>query len=269
MNWYLTSQTSEKANKWQKYPPNRQREFPFMHEPGYQRKATPYFDVDNPAGDDVDYNLYHVTTNLSGVVSSGRLKSRMELGGTVGLGGGARNEASDLISVTYSYDKALSIYHDIKMVCEIVSGGTTASEIFNSFSFEEHEDGKLRNVLSEWLDSKDISNYLNGNMYEQDFLAILNKHIFSPSDVYSFFQKLEDIKVEDTLENLDNYDDIVDTGVTGFTGSFADMVKINPAQIAILQLVARKGAAAEHEYLELELRFRPEDLRVVRYLQPD
>lgn len=82
MNWYITSQIQERR-RWEKFPPNLQREFPFMHEPGYKRKAKPFLGEEVPTEYDFDYNIYHVTTNLQGVIGSGRLKSRLELGGVL------------------------------------------------------------------------------------------------------------------------------------------------------------------------------------------
>jgi len=237
-------------------------------EPIYQRKATPFLKEEAPTEYDMDFNFYHVTTNLSGVISSGRLKSRMELGGVVGLGGGAANEAPNLISVTYSYGKASQIYSDLKFVCEIVSGKTKAHQIFNSFDFDEMEEGFLKGVLLNWIDKREVKKYLNGNTSQGDFESLLNKKINNPESVYSFWKDLENAKIESMLEVFDNSSDFIDLGVTGFTGSFEDMRKINPSQIAILQLVARKNSNPYHIPTELELRFHPEDLRVIRYLRP-
>jgi hypothetical protein len=267
MNWYIISQIGERR-KWEKFPPNRQREFPFMHEPGYERKAKPFLGEEAPTEYDFDYNLYHVTTNLQGVVGSGRLKSRLELGGVVGLGGGLVNEAPHLISVTYSYGKAAQIYDDLKFVCEIVSGKVQAHTIFNSFDFDEMESGFLESVMLEWINRKIIKKYLNGEMSEQEFELLLDREITDSERIYSFWKDLEEAKIESMLEVFENSADIIDLGVTGFTGSFEDMKKINPSQIAILQIIARKNSQPEHIPTELELRFRPADLRVVKYLKP-
>jgi hypothetical protein len=98
-----------------------------MYEPGLAHKSTPFMDPDMIADEyeeGTDFNVYHVTTNLAGVLSSGGLKSRDELG-NVGLGGGWKNEASNMISTTYDYNRALGIYHEMIYVAEIVKGKYT------------------------------------------------------------------------------------------------------------------------------------------------
>jgi hypothetical protein len=93
---------------------------------------------------------------------------------------------------------------------------------------------------------------------------VLDKYIVSPQQRYEFFQKLEQAVTEDELQSEDTYT----SSVIGFTGDFASMAQLNPAQIAILQLAVRKGAQSEHIPYEKEVRFRPEDVWVIRYLQP-
>jgi len=262
LNWYILSQ------KWESFP-RKQREFNFMHSPGYNRKATPYLDFEIPDDVGYDFNLYHVTTNLSGIINSGRLKSRLELGNQIGLGGGNTNEAPDLISVTFSYDKALNIYEDFKFVLDIVNGRYKASDVFKYLSslYEDFEDDRLSYALHNWIGMPSIKRYMSGKITESEFLQIIDTNINTPEESYSFFVKLEEHKIESLLEN---FDDGFDSGspVTGFTGTFEDMKKINPSELAILKLVAYKGAKADHVHNELELRFNPKDLRVVRVLKP-
>lgn len=266
MNWYRRAIEDE----WRRFPPNAQREFPFMHEPGYNQKALPYLG-DEAYGlrdYDINYNLYHVTTNLQGVISSGRLKSREELGTNVGLGGGPLNEAADLVSTTYSKDRAVQIYDDIKFMSELVAGRVPASQVFFSFDFDEADDRKVAAVLEEWLDYKDIEPYFMGEMTNEDLGALLNGHVIGGESIYEFWQRLENIQAEVDMELAENADDLYHTDMTGFTAPYGAMTKINPSQVAILQLVARKGARTQHVPMEMELRFRPEDLRVVRVWQP-
>jgi hypothetical protein len=68
--------------------------------------------------------------------------------------------------------------------------------------------------------------------------------------------------------NSDSQDGPLEMSNIGFTADFSAMTKINPSQIAILQLAAVKGADTEHVSTEKELRFRPGDLKVIRYFQP-
>lgn len=265
MNWYIIAQSEE---KWQRFPPKRQREFDFMHEPGYYRKATPFLDQEY-AEQELDYNLYHVTTNLSGVIASERLKSRNELGGAAGLGGGAMNEAPHLISVTYDYNRARKIYEDLKLVCEVVRGQVPAHTIYDfvvsdSFGFDESK--RLRNVLRSHL-PEDVSRGIwKGELPEE----AMDEHIVGGRDLYDFMQALESAAAEHEIEGQDYADEIggLTLSITGFTASFENMLKIDPGQIAILQLAAKKNAKPHHVVGEMELRFWPEDVRVVRYFKP-
>jgi hypothetical protein len=247
---------------WASFRP-RQRELPFMHQPGYNRKADTYLDKDLVAPEfeeDNRFNLYHVTTNLAGVKVAGRLKSRRELG-VVGLGGGATNEDSFLVSTTYDYNRSREIYDEIKLVAEIVHGRVKASTVWNGSKMSDAwENPHARRTLRTRLPKKIYKQLSNGEIDD----SVMDQYIKSPEDIYDFFQDLETASTEYEQEDQELYN----WSVIGFTGSFSDMVKINPNQVAIIQVIARKGAKAKHINLEKELRFRPEDLKVVRYLQP-
>ena len=248
---------------WSSFRPGRQREMPFMHQPGYNRKADTYLDknlVDPEFEEDNRFNLYHVTTNLAGVKAAGRLKSRRELG-VVGLGGGAGNEDSFLVSTTYDLNRAHEIYDEIKLVAEIVHGRVKASTVWNgSKMYDAWENSHARRTLKSRLPKNVYKQLSNGEIDD----SAIDQYIKTPEDIYDFFQDLEKASIESETE--DEY--VYNWSVIGFTGSFNDMIKINPNQVAIIQLVARKGADAKHINLEKELRFRPEDLKIVRYLQP-
>jgi len=259
MNWYKKSQQN-----WSSFP--RQKMFPFIHEPGYNRKSTGYLDKDliaNEYEEDTDFNIYHVTTNLSGVISSGGLKSRKELG-NIGLGGGWQNEASNMISVTYDYNRALKIYNEIKWVCDIIKGNAKAYDIWHSVTeslYDPWEYKSVKNVLYNFL-PKNIAKEIEEGQEDEN---TLDKYITTPKQKYDFFTSLEQEVALVEGQSEDTYD----SSVIGFTGSFEDMLKINPSQVAILQLVVRKDAETEeHIPMEKELRFRPQDLQVVRYYQP-
>lgn len=267
MNWYISSLKVE-AEKWNKFPPNAQREFSFSHEPGYMRKALPFLGDEAPVDTDYDFNLYHVTTNLAGVIASQRLKSRKELGGNVGLGGGVMNEAPHLISATYDYSRAVKIYDDIKLVTQIVRGQVPAHTIFNSFSFDWEDDSELNDVLSNWLPGKTIKAYLDGEITDDQMGQELDRVITGGENCYLFMQQLEQAVSGREEQELEYSWEAYQSQTTGFTGSYKDMLKIDPAQLAILQLAVKKNAKTQHVPMEAELRFRPEDVRVIRYLQP-
>jgi hypothetical protein len=264
MNWYVLAQVKD----WQRFPPNKQREFPFSHEPGYNRKATPFLGDETPDAE-YDFNLYHVTTDLPGVIASERLKSRSELGGNVGLGGGPGNDAPHLISTTYDYSRALKIYEDMKMVTSLVRGQVPAHTIFNSFSFDWEDDSELSGILRNWLPSQTVKKYLAGDITDDQLGQELDKVITDGPKAYLFMQQLEQgVAGREVQESEYSSEGMYASEITGFTGSFEDMLKIDPARIAILQLVVKKNAKTQHIPMEAELRFNPLDVRVVRYFQP-
>jgi hypothetical protein len=253
-------------SNWSSFRPGRQKEFPFSHEPGYSRKATNFLDPDYLDPDqeqETNFNLYHVTTNLAGVKMAGRLKSRRELG-IVGLGGGAQNEAPGMVSTTYDYNRAREIYEQIKFVAEMVRGQGSAASAFDAATVGLHdayEDREIINVLEDFLPAKVLKKLLDGEIDETE---TLNRYINKPRDVYKFFQDLE--SAVSGIEAQGEYTYHMST--IGFTGSFEDMLKINPSQVAIIQVAARKDASSPHIPFEKELRFSPQDLRIVRYFQP-
>jgi len=256
VNWYKLSQ-------WQKM--RRQREFPFAHEPGYFRKGKPWIDPEYVEYEAEQYNdqlnLYHVTTDLPGVISAGKLLSRKELGyKNIGLGGGIKNEAASMVSATYNYSKALQIYETLKHTIDIAHGKVKASDIFNSFWGQTPHDEALDEVLNDFLPDGAIQEIdTTGNSD-----AIIDQHIKGPKNIYNFFQKLEQKILWEELQQDDTYN----ISQAGATADFDSVMKINPANIAILQLVAKKDAQPEHIPIEQELRFLSQDLKVVRYLQP-
>ena len=253
-------------SQWSSFRPGRQREFPFQHEPGYNRKATDYLDddtLDPEIEAHTDFNFYHVTTNIQAVKSSGRLKSRQELG-IVGLGGGSANEKPNMVSTTYDYGRAIEIYHQLRLVAEMCRGQVRASiawDVTTDGLYDAWDADEVVGVLQDWLPKNVFQAVSDGEM-ELD--PILDKYIRTPRSVYEFFQALETAVSayelgSDSTYNLSNI---------GFTGNFDDMVKVDPRQVAIVQVVARKGASSQQVSLEKEIRFYPKDLKIIRYFQP-
>lgn len=256
----------EFIESWSSFKSGRQKEFPFQHEPGYVRKAHGFLEkdfLDSELEYDTDFNLYHVTTNLPAVRASGRIKSRSELGGAQGLGGGGRNEAPDLVSTTYDYNKALRIYEDLKTVAELAAGRVTATQVFSMATenvYDPWESEEIRSVLTNKLPKEVFRGIENGSIPEEE----MNKYISGPEDVYDFLQSLEDAVTSYESQS----DDFYDRGTTGFTAPFESIASIRPENLAIIQLVARKGANPQHVPGEKEIRFRPEDLRIIRFSKP-
>lgn len=250
---------------WSSFKIGRQREFGFQHEPGYNRKPTSYLDNDiTPEIEDFStFNLYHVTTNLTGVRQAGRLKSRRELG-IVGLGGGPDNEAPNLISTTYDYNRAYKIYEQIKFVAEMVRGQVRASIAFHAATRDAYrefgeEPDMVDNVVREFIPPIAFKKYMDGDE------TMLDKYIKTPEKVYEFFQDLEKAISED--ESQSDYTSGEST-IIGFTGTFEQMRQIDPNQVAIIQVVAKKGAKSQQITFEKELRFKPEDLKIIRFHKP-
>lgn len=269
MNWYIVSQ------KWEKFPPNRQREFQFMHEPGYNRKAPSYIGEDYDYmldGMEFDFNMYHVTTNLPGVVNSGRLKSRMELDDSqIGLGGGVFNSGFSLVSVTYDINRARQIYDDIKFVTEIASGSVKAHDVLFAITEKVYgfdESPEFYEIISSRVGDELYRKYLQNDVSWEEVERVFDGSFSGGKELYDFMTYLEGVITTWDGFNNEYSEDFSPMPSTGFTASFEEMQKINPTNVAILQLVARKGAKAEHVPEELELRFNSSDLRVVRVLQP-
>jgi hypothetical protein len=80
---------------------------------------------------------------------------------------------------------------------------------------------------------------------------------YKQGDAYELLQKLDDAAAH-------IYADAESTTPfrVGFTASKEQMAKIDPEQIEIMEVEARKGAKAHHVGAEAELRFDPADLRV-------
>lgn len=254
---------------WKSFQIGQQREFGFQREGPWVRKPDPWVPEDERPDNwnEQKLNVYHVTTNLLGIKQTFGLKSRKQLGGqTYGLGGGWKNEASDKISTTYNYDKANSIYQAMQYMCSIVNNEVSASSILNLIMdnlgvYEDFDDiPQLKVVLANWVPRR----YLQ-DAYADQLDAQLDARIVTPEQKYDFY-----IAVEDAIGTIDDNgdDSYYPPNRVGFTSSFENMVNIKHNQIAIIQLAVRKDAQGEHVAQEEEIRFSPDDLRVVRYLQP-
>jgi hypothetical protein len=257
----------------------RQKELPFMHQPDnpLQRNAKSvepelkhYKDTQYEPG-----KLYHVTTNLSNVRHDQALKSRRQLGGTAktsGLGGGVRNEASGFVSLTYNYERAKEIYDAIMYVVSICQGKVKASQVYDrlhdaaqNYSYEDEDElTSVEEFLTDYVPEQFIK---DGEV--DKIKVILDKKVKGPNAVYDFFQGMEAAVVEDQDKSHGDWsEDILTYNVIGFTGDFANMRRIQPKDVAIIQCLVRKNASVSHEPREVELRVAPDDLVILRYMQP-
>jgi hypothetical protein len=247
----------------------RQKQFAFMNQPEnpWQRHFNP--DKTEKIDEYDSRYLYHVTTQLNKVLADQRLKSRKELGGFSGLGGGPNYEAPNKISLTYNFDRASSIYHEFHFVLDIVAGKIKASQIFDRFNYinddyyynDSEELTSVDNVIADYVPKKYILDGETNKIH-----AILDGKIKTPKQKYEFFQELEKAVVEH--EKSKEYENFEPWSVMGFTSSFEQMQKIDPNQLAILQVVIRKNANIEHIPGELEIRVFSKDVTIIKYLKP-
>ena len=128
---------------------------------------------------------------------------------------------------------------------------------FDDFELTMDESRAVFDLLRQWGIPKK-------NIMDGDMDAVMDKKIVGPENIYRFFQELETI----FHDAGGDYDNATPQNVIGFTGDFDAMRRIDPRQLAILQLAVKKDAKVSHEPIELELRINPEDVAVVRYLQP-
>ena len=277
MNQTFKSWLEASQPQWDKFV--HQRTFPFMHnhENPLNQYAkdflgNDYRDLDMENAAYAPGKLYHVTTNLSGVRSSGMLKSRAELGGTsFGLGGGPTNMAPTAVSLTYSYDRAVQIYDDFKFVSMVVANRIPASEIHSRVSMARDSDYR---DIDEEMDNFEtvLINYgVTKEMIVDDdtngISAALDKNITSPKAKYKFMQQLEAAVTKDEAD-YDHENGVKFDTVTGFTTPFEKMRSLKPENIAIIQVLLRKDATVEHYSQEAEIRANSKDLVVSRFIKP-
>jgi hypothetical protein len=256
------------AADWRSFQPGQQREFGFQREGPWVRKPDPWVpeEMRFENWEEERRNVYHVTTNLAGVKQTAGLRSRAQLGqgGTTGLGGGYKNEAGHLVSTTYSYQKAREIYDGLQYMCSIIRNEVPASQIMGGLLggtfFDDLEDREIRNVLLKYISKKELRDE------NFDIDAALDSRITTPEAKYDFYIALEDAVMQAESESHAPRD--YPSQRVGFTTDFGTMRNIKCDQIAILQLAVRKDAESEYVHEEQELRFDPDDLRVVRYYQP-
>lgn len=262
--------------EWQKL--QHQRQLPFTRDErplrqyakGFLGRDYDDFDLGNSQYE--PEKMYHVTTNLRGVKISQGLKSRAELGNSsVGLGGGPTNMAPNAVSLTYNYGRAVEIYNGLKFVSQIVKNQTPASKIYdyitskNDFrdDYDEEDMTNIDDLLMKYGASKEM--ILDG---ETDKIKlILDKKIRTAKAKYNFLQELETAFIEDNPPN-DNSEHMQFDQVIGFTAPFEKVKGLDPNNIAILQVLVRKGSNLSHYSQEAELRASSKDLVVVRYFQP-
>lgn len=264
MNWYRRAQ-NEPQQLWFDFdPPGTFTDKPQeLEHPGFQQDVNAFIS-DNPEqqAEYVD-GFYHVTTNLDGVMRWGQLKSRQQLGGTVpGLGGGFKDEASDKVSLTYNYGKAVQIFEALSYAAQIAHGNVLPSAILAAVQ-EQHGVYEVDNQSAAFGVFRDfgVPKKILRDEYMEGLEAALDKVVRMPKDKYDFMQRLDDAFGRDA-EATDSSGEFQAPNRVGFTVPFETFAQIDPQNIAILRMQVRKGAVPEHVNQEMELRFDPDDVRL-------
>ena len=265
---WMETQEGPPQPAWKSFQTGQQRQFGFAREGPWKRKPDPWVpDYERPSNyEEQKRNVYHVTTNLAGVQKTFGLRSRAQLGGnTAGLGGGWKNESPNMVSTTYSYDKALAIYQALQFMCSVVRNEVSAGQVydrvmggFDYYDIEGNE--KLNRILADYVPDDELE-----EADDETIKHYLDQHLQTPQQKYDLYIALEDAL---GTENDNDGGEYYAPNRVGFTANFQAMARLQHKQIAILQLAVRQGAKSEHKIEEEEIRFHHEDLRVVRYLQP-
>ena len=202
--------------------------------------------------------FFHVTTNLPSVLHWGALKSRRQLGDVPGLGGGAADEASNKVSLTYNFGKAQRIYDGLIFASNVIHNRVKASEIFD-WMLREHGYDEIPPDAYMALEKYKVPKAI---LLDEDHVGLetaLDARIKGGKRKYEFLTDIEDA-MRDAGRNSENPELL--QNIVGFTSDPATFAAINPANIAILKMQVRKGAPFEHVSNELELRFSPDDVRL-------
>ncbi len=195
-------------------------------------------------GSESDSKMYHVTTAKSKVLSEG-LKSRKETKG-IGLGGGITNQAPDKVSVTFDEAQSQTIADRLKLAVKAARGKASIDEILDSFDMLSDDTprdfAEALHAPEETYDDWDLFNQWVKESYKGKEYELL-------------------AEIDDALPEL--FPGYEGHGLrVGLTGAKEQVAKIDPKEIDVLNVSARKGAKAEHIPDEAELRFKPEDVWV-------
>lgn len=216
-------------------------------------------DFSTDTDDEWATGFYHVTTNLPAVLHSGELRSRRQLQDPIGLGGGGRNEDPFMVSVTHNRDKAESIRDMMQFAASVAHGQARPSLVLSEFmkrhgQYDIWPGGSLEKRLRNW----GVPRKMLGDDPKGDVDAWLDAHLTDPEEVYRFMQDVDEALLRDAGEGE------MPGGYTGFTMPFEIFSRINPGNIGIVEVMARKDAKPKHVPGELELRFRPEDIMLLQ-----
>jgi hypothetical protein len=269
------------GESWAKFP--RQRRFQFMSQ---GEDSTPLHRMPpagHPAADastDWDFrpeNYYHVTANLPGILRDGRFLSRRELrnrdpSAVIGLGGGHDDRGRNRLSVTYSLDRARMIRDAIVSHARAATGGMRGSEalgiVQNAWlaadAIDDTQDDE--GGLSRWEEFLSRSLRIGPSqvmrMEDRQLLEAADKILQTPREVWEFLSTGED---EANLHYQPSLS--ADLPAAGVTIPWEAVSRIDPRNVAILQVAIRKGTDLEWIPEELEMRVDPAQALPVRILR--
>lgn len=238
---------------------------------GFTQESEPFL-VNTVLEDVPSDGLYHVTTNLSAVLASGKLKSRAELHRmnvtTAGLGGGGGNEAPNQISVTVSRERAFRLLEGILAMAGAAQGRLGGTELLQTLErLSDSTLWTLDNAADYLGDSTETVNYYDA----KEKLEAAVKNAKRGVDLYSAAQRYEG-HLNETLHEWIylghvSDDDMLCGWPVGFTEEATRFQQITVENLGIVRVAARREACPDIVSGECELRFKPEDLQITGVLE--
>lgn len=240
--------------------------------------------------DGEDAGFFHVTPFARQVIECGALKPRCEVE-VVALGGGINHEAPDLVSTTVSKIQAEKLAHALRVMAKAAHGliAPHAAMIemleWTDVNWYEIEEGAAANYKLPALDvdlldlevmiglrkqePADVSTWVS-RLREQadriDRIVLSGPQRNSGQATYEWLRDVESRLFSIHAEHTPNFD-IDPSPVVGFTAPWDRFTQADPENVAIFQLEANVKKWADLVPPELEVRFAPEDLRIVREIR--
>jgi hypothetical protein len=224
--------------------------------------------------------LFHVTTNLPAVLADGRLRSRRELqdAGVESAGlGGAGDWDAGAVSVGVLRDGALRVLKAVQLMADAVHGRidgaralTAMNEVLEPTMRVANHYAKLRQSSAEREQYLKLvsGTQTTAELIEEQHKAAQAVRKAKPGvDLYEALRNYESIAgYRYQLGDADNNWNM-DIGACAQPVTFVEpahkFARVNPDNIGLLQLAARKTAEPEAISNECELQFKPEDLVIV------
>lgn len=238
----------------------------FSHDPNDHPDIKKVVEQYTPEGQDEEEwidGFYHVTTNLPAVLHWGALRSRKQLGNVPGLGPGVEGHGTRQISITHNSQKAYSIYNGLIFATQVAHGMVLPSAIFDEITTKmgiDNIEGVVKNFLSGYVNKKFLK---EENLDKLGDALNNNKFLKNHENLYDFM-----VGLEDACTNFQSDWELGGPSErTGFTIPYDIFSKINPKNIAIIQLQVRKNAPFDSEPLEQELRYAPDDIKILKVIE--